>query len=104
MIVHELKSWPLYFQAVFSGHKRFELRNGNRGFAVGDVLWLREWNEETEQYTGREIKKRVTYLLEGGTSITVSDAQLNTWVASASPPRLGLLFGFVIMSLEDFHG
>lgn len=97
MKTHELKSWPLYFQAVFSGHKRFELRNGDRGFAVGDVLWLREWDDKTGIYSGREIRKRVTYILEGGRYILGAGED-------GLVPISGLLRGFVIMSLEDFHG
>ena len=60
---HELKCWPEYFQAVKSGIKPFELRKDDRGYAVGDILHLREYDPETEQYTGDEIDKIVTYIL-----------------------------------------
>ena len=59
---HELKCTPPYFQAVWDDEKRFELRKDDRGFTVGDTLWLREWDGE---YTGREIDVEVTYLLSG---------------------------------------
>ena len=62
-MIHELKCWPEYFQAVKSGIKPFELRKDDRGFAVGDVLHLREFDPETCTYTGEETNKTVTYVL-----------------------------------------
>jgi len=62
-MIHDLKCWPEYFQAVKSGIKPFELRKDDRGFAVGDVLHLREFDPDTALYTGDEIDKTVTYVL-----------------------------------------
>jgi Domain of unknown function (DUF3850) len=63
MVKHELKVWPEYFEALVEGRKTFELRKDDRGFAVGDVLDLREWKPETEQYTGWSETFDVTYIL-----------------------------------------
>ena len=62
-MIHDLKCWPEYFQAVKSGIKPFELRKDDRGYAAGDILHLREFDPETEKYTGDEIDKTVTYVL-----------------------------------------
>ena len=62
---HSLKTWPEFFQAVQEGRKTFELRLDDRGFRLGDVLVLQEWSAGTG-YTGREIRKRVSYILRGG--------------------------------------
>ena len=53
MQIHELKTWPKYYAQIVSGAKRFEIRYNDRDFAVGDLLFLREYNIEIHQYTGR---------------------------------------------------
>lgn len=79
-MIHELKTLPEYFEAVFMGYKTFEIRNNDRDFKKGDILILKEWNPKTEQYTGRELARTVTYVFEGGS--------------------FGLEKGFVIMSIQ----
>ena len=65
-MIHELKTWNEYFEEVFMGHKTFEVRKADRPFAKGDTLILKEWNPKTEKYTGREMARIVSYVLEGG--------------------------------------
>ncbi|RSK29864.1 ASCH/PUA domain-containing protein [Hymenobacter metallilatus] len=60
---HDLKCWPEYFEAVADGRKSFELREDDRGYLEGDTLLLREYNPNTNTYTGREIRRLVTYIL-----------------------------------------
>lgn len=64
MTIHELKSWPEWFDATVSGRKTFDVRINDRGFTVGDRLLLREWNPESEQYTGRSALFDVTYVMD----------------------------------------
>jgi hypothetical protein len=78
---HELKCWPESFQAVWTGVKKAELRRDDRGFAVGDVLELREWDPYEEVYMGRWIRLPVTHITKGG--------------------RCGLAEGYVMLSLGD---
>lgn len=66
----ELKTWPRHFQAIWDGRKSFELRRNDRGFQVGDVLYLREWEPSLQyaisgggQYLGRWVTAEVTYML-----------------------------------------
>lgn len=63
---HELKCWPEYFAALLDGTKTFEYRLNDRRFAVGDTLWLREYDPLTLTYTGRDLRFVVTYLLPIG--------------------------------------
>lgn len=63
-MIHELKIWPDYFEAVVIGAKTFELRKDDRGFQVCDLLILKEWNPDREVYTGREAVRRICYVLK----------------------------------------
>jgi hypothetical protein len=77
--IHELKCWPCYFEAVWTGSKGFEIRKGDRGFLPGDVLHLNEWDQDTKKYTGRELTAKVSYVLQGG--------------------RMGIEEGYVVLSI-----
>jgi len=81
-MVHELKTWPQYFMPVWQGLKSFEIRYNDRNYQVGDSLILKEWNVVTG-YSGREIHKRITYILG-----------LSGW------PKVG----YIIMALVDAKG
>lgn len=65
MTLHQLKTWPEQFRAVLDGHKRHEYRKDDRGFQVGDELGLREWDPETQRYTGSFWTYRVTWITRG---------------------------------------
>ncbi|MFO0702614.1 MAG: DUF3850 domain-containing protein [Candidatus Andersenbacteria bacterium] len=58
----EKKIRPEYFEAVLSGKKKYELRLNDFTVAEGDTLVLREWDPEKKDYTGRSIRKNVTYV------------------------------------------
>lgn len=62
MTDHELKSWSLYFRAMVIGYKTFDYRKNDRGFKQGDTLYLREWNERKEQYTGRRARFIISHV------------------------------------------
>lgn len=87
-VIHDLKVWPEFFEALHAGKKTFEVRKNDRRFELGDLLHLQEWNPQDAMtssgrhgYTGREITKRVTYVMHGG--------------------KFGLAEGFVVMGLGD---
>lgn len=61
---HELKTWPEYFEEVLNGNKLFEIRKNDRNFKCGDILILREYDPFVKSYTGREIRVKVTYILD----------------------------------------
>ena len=60
----EKKVWPEFFQEILDGNKTFELRLNDFECNQGDILILKEWDPNTKGYTGREIKKDVTYILK----------------------------------------
>lgn len=55
---------PEYFQQILDGEKKYELRLADFDCHSGDVLLLKEWDNKTEKYTGREIEKEVTFILK----------------------------------------
>lgn len=81
-MVHNLKTWPEYFDAIYSGEKTFEVRKNDRNFQKGDVLILEEWDNKRKLYTGEQIQANVTYILQGG--------------------QFGIEEGFCVMGLETF--
>lgn len=60
-VEHFLKIHPEYFAAILDGRKNFEIRRTDRNFLEGDVLILQEWNPQSLKYTGRELRRVVTY-------------------------------------------
>lgn len=63
-IEHELKTWASYFHAVADGRKNFEIRRDDRDFRIGDTLLLRETDYGGSEYTGREVRRTITYILK----------------------------------------
>lgn len=61
---HELKIWPAWFDAVRSGLKKWEIRKNDRGFKEGDILVLKEWNPDTDEYTGSSTLVQVDKVWE----------------------------------------
>lgn len=70
---HHFKIHPDSFEQIVLGLKCHEVRRNDRATRPqpGDMIVLREWRpvEGTDQgeYTGREIRKRVTHITEPGT-------------------------------------
>lgn len=63
MVIHNLKTWPEYFQAVKTGAKTFEIRKNDRNFQIGDIISLMEYNPTMGQLTGEIIPFFITYIL-----------------------------------------
>lgn len=64
MKIHDLKIDPVYYKAVLSGSKRFEVRKNDRDFKIYDILLLREYDRNKNNYTGKEIRKKIYYILD----------------------------------------
>jgi Domain of unknown function (DUF3850) len=88
--VHELKTWPEFFDRLIDGSKNFEIRKNDRGYRVGDRLRLQEFvpcencggtglvrrytelddcfckytENKRGRYTGREVGRVVTYVTD----------------------------------------
>lgn len=77
---HELKTWSEFFIAILSGEKKFEVRKNDRGYHVGDILILKEWDNFSSSYTGAILKVKVKFILHGG--------------------QFGIEEGYCVMSIE----
>jgi hypothetical protein len=79
--IHELKTWPPYFEAIKTGEKNFEVRRDDRGFQRGDTLRLLYFDPRNSWQTRPPIERRISYILTGG--------------------RFGIEPGFVVLGLEQ---
>lgn len=61
---HILKTINPYFADLRDGRKKFEVRKNDRNFQIGDTLILEEYNKETQQKTGKEEIRYITYIYE----------------------------------------
>jgi hypothetical protein len=64
---HQLKTWPVFFQAIREGRKTFEIRENDRGFQVGDTVELIEYDPENPNgmpFSGRKIHASIAYLTD----------------------------------------
>jgi hypothetical protein len=62
MELHELRTWPGYFEGLVTGKKTWEIRRDDRHFEVGDLLYLSEYDPEKNEYTGRMELRKVTMI------------------------------------------
>jgi len=97
-VVHELKTWPQAFQAIWDGLKCYEIRKADRDFSVGDNLVLYEWDQDSRCYRDRMIVATVTYMTNPGqwglpSDLCVMSIQVKArktcdpgYVSSSSPP------------------
>src|SRR5258705_5411646 len=74
---HEMKSQPQFFSEILAGRKTHDLRQADRSFRVGDLIRLREWLPDQEQYTGREAILEVTYITDCNSPCANSPAALH---------------------------
>lgn len=79
--VHFIRLAATYYDDVASGKKPFELRKNDRDYKTGDILEMNEFKDGRN--TGRVIRCRVTYVLEGYTGLVDGYCILGTKVLQA---------------------
>jgi len=88
MEIHK-KTWPELFEQVNSGNKTFDYRLADWQANEGDTLVLEEWDPKTKEYTGRQITKKIGFVLN------LKDApNFNTKEDNEK-------YGHIIISLKD---
>jgi hypothetical protein len=58
------KTWKDLFEKVLSGEKMFDVRIADFEIGVNDTLVLEEFDEKKNEYTGRRLEVRPTYILK----------------------------------------
>jgi ASC-1-like (ASCH) protein len=66
MKIHELKTWPEFYEAILQGRKTFEIRLNDRDFKVNDLLVLKEYEPIPGVFTGRKTLREVSYVTTFG--------------------------------------
>ena len=80
-----------FFEKLSNGKKKFEIRLNDEDFKdvkEGDVLILEEWDEIKKKYTGRKLRKKISYFLRTKDLNFFSQKEINEK-------------GFIVMSLEE---
>lgn len=54
--------WPESYEKVLSGDKTYDIRLADWLIEQGDTIVFQEWDPDTKEYTGREMRKRVGYV------------------------------------------
>jgi ribosomal protein S17 len=57
------KTWKEAFEKILSGEKTFDARLADFECNVGDILILEEFDPKLKEYTGRTLKKKITFIL-----------------------------------------
>ena len=64
MKMHHKKLTQPYFDDVWSGDKRFELRKNDCDYEVNDLIILEEYDSISNTYSGRKIRAHIVYVLK----------------------------------------
>lgn len=86
---HELKSWSRFFRAIVAGERAHELRHNDRDYQVGERILLREYDPDSDTYTGSFCEAIITSITSKDVPCAVSD--------------LGLHPDFCILSIRVLH-
>jgi hypothetical protein len=63
MKIHQVKSWPEYFQPITNGVKTFDLRKNDRNYQVGDEISFEEFRPGVGEYTGKMATRKIVFIL-----------------------------------------
>ncbi len=78
MSEYKVKSWSAFFQAIKRGDKLHDLRDKrDRNYQVGDVLVLQEYLPFEGQYTGDEVRVKITYITSNDRPCAFSSSALD---------------------------
>lgn len=97
MKIHNLKTLPEFFNRVWNGNKKFEIRKNDRDFKEGDFVILQEWVEKSGYYCDP-----LNFRREDGHSGRIIIA-LITYVTNYEQQNDYVVFGLAIQHLEQVY-
>lgn len=62
--VHRIKVWPVYYEAIESGEKTFDLRVADRDYRIGDYVQLHAFDPLNSVYLGHKMYRKITYMMK----------------------------------------
>ena len=86
--IHNLKTWPTYFEAIENGSKSYEVRKNDRFFQKGDTVVLHKMSHDGYSAGYDTYKQKLTF--------TIGDILTNS--------SLGVKEGYCIFSLLPYKG
>jgi hypothetical protein len=76
-VIHDVKSWSHFFQAIKSGAKVHDLRKNDRNYNIGDIMLFREYDFVGGKYTGNTLEAVITYITDNRVPCAFSSAVLS---------------------------
>lgn len=64
-MIHEVKCYPEYFEALKSGAKTFEVRKKDRPYQLGDLLAVNEFAPFDYKFSSEEIIESFSRVVNG---------------------------------------
>lgn len=92
MVTHDLKTAAVYWDAVASGEKTFEVRRDDRGLQKGDRVLLRK-------HDGNAFVTATGASDHASNALTIKASV--AWVMTGG--QLGIEPGYVVLALADVH-
>ena len=80
-----------WYQWIVEGQKHYEMRLADWQCNAGDELLLKEWDQEKNEYTGREMIKKVQRVMR------TKDPANEQWWSKEEIEK----YGFQIISWEE---
>lgn len=71
-VLHKVKCWSNYYDAIVAGDMNFTVRRDDRGYQKGDIVLLQKYDPEKLRYVcgsgsvPYSIEKQIKYILTGG--------------------------------------
>lgn len=99
--IHTLKCIQPYFNEIWLGKKKAELRKNDRNFKLGDIVYLQEYNKETNTFKKYQLKVRITNIVENFEGIELGYCMFSFDVEERITDELTDILGMTIIEPDE---